>query len=249
MAAADPSTSGASHVSAEAEQVEPKEDALERLFSLTTVTDSDKKLVRAAALELLSYGRQGNKLLRAAEQILEVEVESQREERLANAEAERRDRDERRKAELGERKKRLVADLAAAEQQRVGEEQAQLRKAERHQQDIRDQEASRRRKGERHAQELRERAKNLEDGSRERNMVVTLNAVGVLATIFFAACTVAFLFLTAKYAQPWGYAGSGIGLALTAILGLGRISQQFQTLFSLARSGGGKSDADGDKDD
>lgn len=231
----------------ETQQVEQKAaDALEQLISLTGTNDSDRKLLRTTLLDLLGYGRQGTKLLQMAEQVLRDEVEFTRDERKQHSEAERRDTEERRQAELEEKRKRLTVDLAQAKQHRTDEEGSRKRKDDRHREEMQEREAARKRKDERHRQEIRERETAREDASRERNLFTTLTAISVVATVFFAGCTMVFLFLTAKYSQPWGYAGSGASLALTVIIGLtGGMSQRLRALFSLAKSGGEGSDPEG----
>ena len=101
-----------------------------------------------------------------------------------------------------------------------------------------------------HEQTLRERKTNLQDTSRERNLLMTLTTTSVIATIFFAGCTVIFLALTAKYAQPWGYAASAASFGLTTIASLTAATpKRFQMLLSLAKSGGEGTERKGSAED
>ncbi len=59
------------------------------------------------------------------------------------------------------------------------------------------------------AQEIRERETERMDRSRERNVFMALTALSVIGTLGLA-------FVSAMHAHPWFYAGSGIGLVLSA---------------------------------
>lgn len=77
--------------------------------------------------------------------------------------------------------------------------------------------AAKQRTRELHEQTIKDRETDRDDRSRERNMFMNLTALVVVSSVLFGALTAVFLVLTAKYSQPWGYAGSGVGLALTLI--------------------------------
>lgn len=95
--------------------------------------------------------------------------------------------------------------------------------------------AAKRRRRELHRQTLTERETERIDRSRERNLFMNLTSFVVIASVCFGALTAIFMVLTAKYAQPWGYTCSGIGLALTALTGA-VAPRWLLPLFSPARS-------------
>jgi hypothetical protein len=236
----------ASLASSDAGEATTKDEFIEWLFAKTALRPSDKKLVHSVAIQLLERGRSDDrvnqaaiKFLQEAEQIFREESQSNREEQKAKADAEHQDQRKRREAELKEKEKRLTVELAAADQEREGEKKSQQREDERHKHEMQDLEVERRRGEELHVQDLLAKETDRIDGSRERNSIVSLNTAIVIATMVLAAFTMIFMVLTVKYQQPWGYAGTGVSLALTLIMGFAKISQQFQTLFALAKQGGG----------
>jgi hypothetical protein len=209
------SVTSSNSAGAEAERTgEEMADGLEQMVSQVAHNPNDRQLLRTTLLELLSYGREGNKfldqgskLLDTADQILRQEIHANNEDRAKQTEAKIKDLDARREAELPENRER-----------RLGKEERENQ--------------SQNRKNERHDQQMRERETARIDGSRERNLFMNLTAASVIATLFFGACTLVFLFLTAKYSQPWGYAGSVASLALTGITGFtGRTPQRLGLLF------------------
>jgi hypothetical protein len=79
--------------------------------------------------------------------------------------------------------------------------------------DLADQKQLRKEREQRLAQEISERKTNQTNGSRERYLLMVLITICVVFTVMFAC-------LTAKYAQAWGYAGTGTCLALTGVMGV-----------------------------
>lgn len=239
-----PATSPAPTASADAERVESREDFLKWLFSKTTLSHNEQRVVRTLAIELLQSGRNRNQVdqaiirfLRKGERILEEEAQANRKENTTKAEAEYQDQRERREAELLASENRLTVELTEARQKLEARKRAQEREADRHQQEMQDRDATRARKREVHEQEMRAKETEREDTSKERKTIVSLNKLIVISTIAMAASTLFLVMVAAIYQQPWAYAGTGVGLALTSVLGFGKISQQFQTLFALAKSG------------
>jgi len=102
-------------------------------------------------------------------------------------------------AELDDLEKRRKADISDQKKHRS--------------EDLADQSQRREERRQLLAQQLAERDTKRKDGSRERYVFMGLTSFCVLATILLVC-------LTAKYAQPWGYAGSATCLALTSVIGV-----------------------------
>ncbi|HEU4393831.1 MAG TPA: hypothetical protein VFR04_09400 [Solirubrobacterales bacterium] len=183
----------------------------------------DRQLLRVVLLEQLGNTRHSTRVLNLVEKILREDAQADKEDRKKLTDAEIRDRDERRGADL-------VDALLTRLNQEKREEAAEKREDRR-------EKAAERRANECHEQEMKERETTREDSSRERNLFISLTVICVIATLVFSAVTIVFLFLTAKYSQPWGYVGSGIGLALTVATGA-TAPKGFRLLFSLAKTGG-----------
>lgn len=92
--------------------------------------------------------------------------------------------------------------------------------------------AAKKRRRELHEQTIKDRETERKDRSRERNLFMNLTALVVISSVFFGGLTAIFVVLTAKYSQPWGYAGSVIGLTLTLITSLAG-PRGMRMLFSL----------------